>query len=177
MTAFRRRTAWIAALFIATASAAWLALAPAVPDAGDDPGDDEARGSRLFAEAPTQLVLTTAQARCRYLMRGAWERGCAEAPLSPAPEAAQRIAMAARMRAEREFAVPSSRLAEFGLDAPLLTVAGETPAGPLTLRFGALAPDALSRYAHWVERDLTITVPDFHFRNLAELLADGNPGR
>ncbi len=161
----------IASLLGAALVLAWIGIEPAADEATIQ---EEVRGSRIFPDSPTSLRLAAPNASCRYFMNSAsWERNCADSMDSKVRVASERIAMATRMRAEREFAVTPSAMAEMGLDAPLLILEGETLAGPFTLRFGALAPDNLSRYAYWNERNMAITVPDFHFRNLAALLPEG----
>lgn len=162
----RRRTAWIVALLFAMTLSVWLMEEPDSGVAGDE---DELRGSRIFPGEPRHLRLQTAGIACHYSRGETWRGGCGKEEFALNAETVAQIAMAARMRAEQEFSVSGETLGDFGLDAPAMVFQAETKAGPVSLRFGALAPDGLSRYAWWNERKLAITVPDFHYRNLRAL--------
>lgn len=162
----KRRAAWLGTLLLATGAALWLARQPENAAVADD----ELRGSRLFAGDLETLRLQAAGADCNYRHGDIWRGGCGRRDAPVDGDMAGRLAMAARMRAEREFPAAPEDLAALGLAAPPLTLAARTATGPVTLRFGALAPDGLSRYAFWVERQLIVTTPDFHYRNLLVLL-------
>lgn len=174
MRSARRQTAWLAALLLAVGLSAWL-----MDDAG--PGhahdDDELRGRRLFPGEPLRLRIEAHGLGCRYRHDGKWRGSCGKQELALDVDAAEQLAMVPRMRAEREWPVGSDSHDELGLQEPLLILEAETTAGPVVLHFGVLAPDGLSRYVHWPEKGLAVTVPDFHFRNLLALLKQEPPKR
>lgn len=174
----------------ALAGLAWLNLSPR-DDSGHGPHQghahedpDIARGRKVLAhplEEVREIVLARDGARIRIVRAvhawtfdaGTRNMGAGGADLTT------RIAAFSRLRLEKEYPVTHEREREFGLAASAAggleaTIILEDGAG-MVLRFGDAAPDGISRYVRISEPPLLATVPDFHYRNLAELAAAATP--
>jgi hypothetical protein len=89
-------------------------------------------------------------------------------------EAERALATFFRARVERRIAAATAEDERYGLTGPVLVVVLRRvlDQGEYRVRFGALAPDGLSRYVRFEGIPEVITLPDYHRANLEALFGD-----
>lgn len=159
---------WLLTLLSVIAIAVWAATQP---DGGALHTTEPAL-PLVFRFAPAEVHSFEVQRDGQSLRFERREDGALHGAGDPA-EAERALAIFFRARVERRIAATAED-ERFGLAQPALVVVLRRvlDQGEYRVRFGALAPDGLSRYVRFEGIPEVITLPDYHRANLEALFGD-----
>ena len=160
---------WLLALLSVIAIAVWAATQPE----GGALHIAERALPLVFRFAPAEVHSFEVQRNGESLRFERREDGALHGAGDPT-EAERALATFFRARVERRIAAAKAEDERFGLVQPALVVVLQRvlDQGEYRVRFGALAPDGLSRYVRFEGIPEVITLPDYHRANLEALFGD-----